>query len=109
MIRKPVEDADEATSSELRNSRQSSRESSIYSSLSDLLASESDDEPEGEEERAVRVSAVTGEARAHVGSEAPSTTAAERFKCEGRRVAALLRHLVDGLSTETAQTPAMVT
>lgn len=88
MIRKPVDDADGAAPDERRGSRQSSRECSVHSSLSSLLASASDGEPDGGEERPVR---------------APT-----RLKCEGRRVAALLRHLVDALSTETAQTPAMV-
>jgi hypothetical protein len=105
MLRKPVESGDERTDASMR--RDPSTES--VSSLGGSVASSRDGTPDGNRELQVVMCSLPKPATD--GTEtglSPTEKPTDKSKCEGRRVAALLRHLVDALSTETAETPSMV-
>lgn len=108
MVRKPVESGDERPDASVR--RDPSTDS--VSSLGDSVASSRDGTPNGNRELQVIMCSLpepaTNGTETGLDPADKSTESTDRSKCEGRRVAALLRHLVDALSTETAETPSMV-
>lgn len=102
MVRKPVESRDE---------RRDPSTGSV-SSLGDTVASSRDGTPNGNRELQVIMCSLpdsaTNGTETGLDTTDKSTESTDRSKCEGRRVAALLRHQVDTLSTETVETPSMM-
>ena len=105
MVSKPVESGDERPDASIR--RDPSTES--MSSLGGSVASSSDDTPNGNRKlQAIMRSLPEPDVNGTETGLNPTEKSIDKSKCEGRRVAALLRHLVHALSTETAETPSIV-
>jgi hypothetical protein len=105
MLRKPVESGDKRTDASIR--RDPSTES--VSSLGGSVASSRDSTPNSNRElRVVMCSLPEPTTDSIETGLSPTEKPTDKSKCEGQRVAALLRHLVDALSTETAETPSIV-
>jgi hypothetical protein len=105
MLRNPVESGDKRTDVSIR--RDPSTES--VSSLGGSVASSRDSTPNSNRELRVVMCSLPEPATDSIETGlSPIEKPIDKSKCEGRRVATLLRHLVDALSTETAETPSIV-
>jgi hypothetical protein len=105
MLRKPVESRDERLDASMH--RDPSTE--LVSSLGGSVASSRDGTPNSNRElRVVMCSLPEPATDSTETGLSPTEKPTDKLKYEGRRVAALLRYLVDALSTETVETPSTV-